>query len=82
MIKEKIVPEHKEPCLVCDFCGEEINDSSHTAICFKSDHPDMHFHHIHTFTAGGFARKTCFEKYSAQVVINARRAFKNNREES
>ena len=63
MIKERIVPEHKEKYIVCDYCGEEITDYSHTSFGDK-----IHLHSMYAGGSKGRVKKTCLELYEEEKL--------------
>ena len=66
MIKERIVPEHKEKYVVCDYCGREIDDYSHTSIESKKGAKAKHFHSMHAGGSKGTVKITCLEEHETR----------------
>jgi len=60
MIKKRIVPEHEEEYMVCDYCEEEITDYSYMT-CGSDRKPNKHFHTMRVGGSKGSVEKTCLE---------------------
>ena len=67
MIKKRIVPEHEESYIVCDFCGDEINDYSH-AIKRYENKEKKHFHSVYAGGKKGNVKKTRLDLYNEDQV--------------
>ncbi len=57
MIKKRIIPEHEETYIVCNYCGEEIIDYSFTRA------GDKHFHNMKAGGVKGTINKTCRDSH-------------------
>lgn len=60
--KTRIVPEHKEEYLVCDWCGEELKDYT-TATLTYPDGSEKHFHKMYAGGTKGNVKKPCLDFY-------------------
>jgi len=61
MFKKRIVPEHEETFIVCDYCGEEITDYSYTSS------GDEHYHSMYAGGVFGTVEKTCLDFRNERV---------------
>lgn len=68
MIKERIVPEHTEKYIECDFCGKKIDDYSSTSMTYKNGDPDKHFHSMYAGGMKGTVKKTCLDLYEDTIM--------------
>lgn len=70
MWKTRIIPEHEERYEVCDWCKEEITDSTSVSVRPKGIKPmedgEMHFHDMHAGGSKGRVDVTCYEKYKKE----------------
>jgi ribosomal protein L31 len=71
MIKERIVPKHIEKYIVCDYCGEEIDDYSSSSKTYKNGDPDKHFHSMYAGGSKGTVKKTCLDLYNDEYIASA-----------
>ncbi len=67
MFKKRIVPEHEETYIVCDICGEEINDYSYTS------NGDKHFHSMYAGGKKGEVKKTCLDIWNERQLFEYRK---------
>lgn len=73
MEKERIDPEHTEKYIVCDYCGQEIDDYSWASKTYGNGEPEKHFHSMYAGGNKGRVKKTCldlFEEREREEYIN------------
>ena len=60
MIKERTITQKY---IVCDYCGEEIDDHSSISIDYKNGLKTKHFHSMYAGGSKGRVKTTCYDLF-------------------